>query len=215
MESSRVLNRSPVISGTPTGDVTEDVILTTGGLLSIADVDAGQSNFAPQPGTSGSFGTFTLTAGGAWTYTLNNSLPAIQQLNDGQSLTDSFTAFSSDGTASQKVTVTIHGTNDARVITTDITLHGETGTDHLIENDGNIKTDSNLTSTITGNIIGTGTLEITNNTTLVLGGSVGPGQTVQFDIGNGPAPVLVLQNPSGFQAKIKDFGGSDQIELAN
>src|SRR5262245_7865251 len=116
MESSRVLNRSPVISGTPTGDVTEDVILTTGGLLSIADVDAGQSNFAPQPGTSGSFGTFTLTAGGAWTYTLNNSLPAIQQLGAGQSLTDSFTAFSSDGTGSPKVIVTIHGNNDLPLI---------------------------------------------------------------------------------------------------
>src|SRR5207253_1938150 len=33
-----------------------------------------------------------------------------------QSLTDSFTGFSSDGTASQVVTVTIHGTNDMPVI---------------------------------------------------------------------------------------------------
>src|SRR5207237_851545 len=35
----------------------------------------------------------------------------------GQSITDSFTAVSSDGTASQVVTVTINGTNDAPVIT--------------------------------------------------------------------------------------------------
>src|SRR5438132_463296 len=33
-----------------------------------------------------------------------------------QSITDSFTAVSSDGTASQLLTVTIHGTNDVPVI---------------------------------------------------------------------------------------------------
>ena len=69
-----------------------------------------------QAGTLGSngFGTFTLAANGTWTYTANNSQTAIQQLGAGQSLTDSFTAVSSDGTASQIVTVTIHGTNDCR-----------------------------------------------------------------------------------------------------
>src|SRR5258708_14026747 len=39
-----------------------------------------------------------------------------QQLGAGQSLTDSFTAVSSDGTANRVVTVTIHGTNDVPVI---------------------------------------------------------------------------------------------------
>src|SRR5262249_59447929 len=40
----------------------------------------------------------------------------IEQLNAGQSITDSFTAVSSDGTASQMVTVTITGTNDGPAI---------------------------------------------------------------------------------------------------
>src|SRR5205085_1555525 len=91
---------------------------TTGGALTIADVDQGQSNFTAQPGTAGSngYGTFTLAASGAWTYSADDSQAAIQQLGAGQSLTDSFTAVSSDGTASQLVTVTIHGTNDVPVI---------------------------------------------------------------------------------------------------
>src|SRR5438067_9905764 len=91
--------------------------ISTSGALTIADVDAGQSNFTAQASTPGSngFGTFTLAANGAWTYTANDSLPAIQQLGAGQSLTDSFIAVSSDGTASQVVTVTIHGTDDAFV----------------------------------------------------------------------------------------------------
>ena len=86
--------------------------------LTIADVDAGQSNFAAQAATAGSngYGTFTLAANGSWTYTANDSQTAIQQLGDGQSLTDSFTAVSSDGTTSQLVTVTINGTNDVPVI---------------------------------------------------------------------------------------------------
>src|SRR5207244_1847160 len=131
-------NEVPVIGGVSTGGVTEvgsaDACNTsTSGALTIADVDAGQSNFTAQAGTPGSngFGTFTLAANGAWTYTANDSLPAIQQLGAGQSLTDSFTAVSSDGTASRVVTVTIHGTNDVPVIggvttgdvTEDVTLH--------------------------------------------------------------------------------------------
>src|SRR5205814_8610963 len=56
----------------------------------------------------------------ATTRTLHDALPisqaAIQQLGAGQSITDSFTAVSSDGTNSQIVTVTIHGTNDVPVI---------------------------------------------------------------------------------------------------
>src|SRR5207248_971003 len=45
-----------------------------------------------------------------------DSQTAIQQLGAGQSITDSFTAVSSDGTASQIVTVTINGTSDVPVI---------------------------------------------------------------------------------------------------
>src|SRR6185436_14278002 len=84
--------------------------------LPIADVDQGQSTFAPQLSAAGTYGTFTLAANGAWTYSANDSQAAIQQLGAGQSITDSFTAVSSDGTASQLVTVTINGTNDAPVI---------------------------------------------------------------------------------------------------
>src|SRR5439155_1741111 len=62
------------------------------------------------------YGTFTLAADGSWTYTADDSQTAIQQLGAGQSITDSFTAVSSDGSATQLVTVTIHGTNDTAVI---------------------------------------------------------------------------------------------------
>src|SRR5207237_1443765 len=117
-------NDMPVIAGGTTGAVTEDVAvdlsdnLTTGGAMNIADVDQSQSTFPAQPGTAGSngYGSFTLDAAGNWTYTAADGQTAIQQLGAGQSITDSFTAVSSDGTASQLVTVTIHGTNDVPVL---------------------------------------------------------------------------------------------------
>ncbi|TPJ32506.1 VCBS domain-containing protein, partial [Mesorhizobium sp. B2-6-5] len=87
------------------------------GLLTIADVDQGQSNFTAQPSFAGTYGTFTLDAAGHWTYSADDTQTAIQQLGASDSITDSFTAVSSDGTASQLVTVTIHGTNDNPTMT--------------------------------------------------------------------------------------------------
>ena len=45
------------------------------------------------------YGSYTLTADGLWTYTLDNSNADVQTLNVGQTLTDSFTATTVDGTA--------------------------------------------------------------------------------------------------------------------
>ncbi len=109
-------NDVPVIGGVSTASVTEDAStpnLTSSGALTISDVDTGQSNFTAQSSVAGKYGTFTLDAAGNWTYTASNSQSAIQNLNTGQSLTDSFTAVSSDGSANYVVTVTINGATDA------------------------------------------------------------------------------------------------------
>ena len=61
-----------------------------------------------------------LTAAGAWTYTLDNNNAAVQALNAGGTLTDTFTVTTADGTA-KVVTITINGANDAAVISGDVT----------------------------------------------------------------------------------------------
>jgi hypothetical protein len=96
-------------------------------------------------------------------------------------------------------------------------LKGGTLTNPLIENDGTIRTGSNNESTILGSITGTGGIELTNNTTLVINGSVGSGQTILFtvDPGGGANAKLVLNDPLNFHAKISDFSGNDQIDLGN
>ena len=52
------------------------------------------------------------TAAGLWTYTLDDNNAAVQALNAGETLTDTFTATTVDATQ-QLVTITINGANDA------------------------------------------------------------------------------------------------------
>src|SRR2546421_13084570 len=71
--------------------------LTTGGTLTITDVDNPQT-FVPQTNVAGANGTFSIAANGAWTYTANS---AFDNLNVGQSVSDTFTVASADGTTSK------------------------------------------------------------------------------------------------------------------
>ena len=119
-------NDTAVISGETTGSVIEAGGVANGtpgtptatGDLNSTDVDNTNDawNVVATPlSTDNDLGTYTLTAAGVWTYTLDNSNAAVQALNVGQTLTDTFTALTADGTT-QLVTITIHGTDDAAVI---------------------------------------------------------------------------------------------------
>jgi VCBS repeat-containing protein len=107
-------NTPAVIGGALAGAVSEDVAvvdgnITASGTLTVTDADAGQAVFVAQTSAAGTYGSFTLATNGAWTYSANNSQTAIQALGPNNSLTDSFTAVTADGTA-QVVTITINGT---------------------------------------------------------------------------------------------------------
>ncbi|WP_244068218.1 DUF5801 repeats-in-toxin domain-containing protein [Bradyrhizobium sp. Ce-3] len=108
-----------VISGANIGSVVGSVgvsgaspgLLVATGLLTDTDVDDPANTFTAVtvPTTSaGGHGTFTITTGGVWTYTLNNADGAVQALHVGQTLTDSFTVTTIGGTP-EVVTVTING----------------------------------------------------------------------------------------------------------
>jgi VCBS repeat-containing protein len=99
-------------------------IPTATGLLTDTDVDDPANTFtavsSPHASDHG-YGSFTMTVDGHWTYTLDNGNCAVQALNVGQTLTDTFVVKTVDGTA-QAVTITIEGSNDAAVICGD--THG-------------------------------------------------------------------------------------------
>lgn len=135
-------NVAPVFSAQPSeGDVKEDTdvapddTVSTGGTIDFTDTNLGDVHVVlsvtPNPANAygGSFEailTDDSTGDGAgtvtWTYELDNTLPAVQALAEGETATESFNVTISDGLGGldvQTVTVTIIGTNDAPVLTAD------------------------------------------------------------------------------------------------
>ena len=109
---------SLTISGVDSGATAEDAVFSAGGTLIASDADAGPTpTFAPQSGTPGTYGTFSIDDGGNWSYSLDNT--AAQSLDDGDIATESFlvTANSADGDiATRVITVTVAGQEDAPVV---------------------------------------------------------------------------------------------------
>jgi VCBS repeat-containing protein len=99
----------------------QDALICNGHLV-ISDVD-GQGEAAldlkgqPQISQDGTYGHFTITPSGAWTYTADNTSTPIQDLDSGQTLTDSIQITSKDGTK-HSITVTINGTTDDPILHT-------------------------------------------------------------------------------------------------
>jgi len=103
-------NDAASFGGTLSGGVLEDGT-TVGGTASVTDVDSGEATFVADT-LDGSYGGLTIDAGGNWVYTLNNDETDVQSLGAGDTLGDTVTVSSADGTT-QAITITITGVNDA------------------------------------------------------------------------------------------------------
>ena len=192
-------------------------------------------------------GTLTVTAGtsgaavsgnGASTVTITGTLAQINALlNTDATSTVSYIDNLSPPSASATLTLSINdngntGTGGALTSSdtatiniaffiapgTVLDLKGGTLPNPLIENNGTIRTGSNNRPLYwAASSRERGGIELTNNTTLIINGSVGSGQTVLFtvDPGGGANAKLVLNDPLNFHAKISDFSGNDQIDLGN
>src|SRR3972149_291113 len=95
--------------------------LSAAGTLTIRDVDS-PPTFVADRNVAGANGTFSIDSAGAWTYAANS---AFDSLNVGQSVSDSFTVVSSDGTTTT-VQITINGTNDAAILSPALVVLDET-----------------------------------------------------------------------------------------
>lgn len=118
-------NDAATIAGTAAASVTEDAPASTAsGTLVVFDADAGQSAFqAPAAAAlAGTHGTFAFNSTtGAWTYALDNARAATQALKAGQSVAETLTVTSLDGSASKTISVTVNGASEpvtARVLST-------------------------------------------------------------------------------------------------
>ena len=168
-------NFGPAVGGDTTGNVTEDVGVVGGnisdsGSLTIADPDAGESSFVPET-IAGTYGSLTIDAAGAWTYTADNSQAAIQSLKSSETLSDVLMVTTADGTT-QRITITINGVNDAPTISAigDQTIAEDGSTGALAFTVGDVETAA-------------GALTVTaasSNTTLIPDGNL-----TLVDLGNG------------------------------
>ncbi|WP_194246443.1 VCBS domain-containing protein, partial [Endozoicomonas acroporae] len=109
-------NNPAVIAGDDSATVTEDSsdVLSASGTLTISDSDAGEAQFTATTIT-GSYGDLILDASGHWTYSADNSQSVIQQLGEGETLTEMLTVTSADGTT-HTLTITLNGSNDGPVL---------------------------------------------------------------------------------------------------
>ncbi|MBV7515346.1 VCBS domain-containing protein [Pseudomonas sp. PDM25] len=124
-------NDAAVLSADIANLTETDAPLTTAGTLTISDVDSA-ATFVAQSNTAGSYGQFSLGTDGAWSYVADS---AHNEFAAGTTYTDTFTVSSADGTATA-VTVTITGSNDAAVLSADIT--------NLIETNAPLTTNGTL-----------------------------------------------------------------------
>jgi VCBS repeat-containing protein len=116
-----------VIGGQDKGDVTEDnttglYALSANGKLTISDPDAGEARFVSYtsyqmayPTSLGGNSRLTIYPWGTWHYDGDNNLPQVRALKAGDTLVDTVTVRSVDGTT-HTIHITIHGTNDRPVL---------------------------------------------------------------------------------------------------
>ncbi|HHP0481778.1 TPA: VCBS domain-containing protein, partial [Vibrio campbellii] len=100
--------------------------LYAGGIVRVHDPDHDEAQAVAHTETSAHGGHFQVGSSGGWSYTIDNNSPQVQNLGAGESFTDSFTIRSKDGSASQVISVTVHGTNDNPIVTSQVQLPSST-----------------------------------------------------------------------------------------
>ncbi|CAH0524444.1 VCBS domain-containing protein [Vibrio hippocampi] len=96
-------NTPAVIAGTDTASI-YSTSTSVSESLTITDVDAGEAEFVSSSATE--YGTFTISTSGDWTYKLDTTNSDVVALASGETLTESITVSSVDGTQ-HTVTITI------------------------------------------------------------------------------------------------------------
>jgi len=119
-----------------------------------ADTGNDDNTFLAVSDIASTYGTYSVTAAGVWTYTLNSAHATINALGTSQTATDTITVTAEDGTT-KDITITITGTNDAAAIagtsTGAITEDAATttATERLTHTDVDANNDANVFTAVT------------------------------------------------------------------
>ncbi|MBR1155264.1 VCBS domain-containing protein [Bradyrhizobium sp. JYMT SZCCT0428] len=174
------------------------------GTLTSSDVDTAATATWSGAAT-GTYGSFAITAAGAWSYTLNNADTDTDALAEGASVTDTFTATVTDdfgATATQLVTITITGTNDSPVARADTGVVNEDATLTVTAANGVIQ------GTTGGSVADT---DVDNATLVVSGVVAGTGAVTQgVGVGSSLAGIYghLTLNANGSYSYVADTANS-------
>ncbi len=100
-------------SGTVKEDTADQTIAS--GKLTVTDADSGEAVLVAKE-VSNEYGTFKVNADGTWSFTLDNSKPAVQALAEGQKVELGFDVVSKDGTGKATVKIDVLGSNDGATV---------------------------------------------------------------------------------------------------
>ncbi|MCF6766388.1 VCBS domain-containing protein, partial [Thiotrichales bacterium 19S3-7] len=116
-------NTESIVSSESFGSVTEDESspLTTSGTIIIPGSD--NINFDPEA-ISSLYGNLQIDKDGNWLYSADNNQTAIQELGNSDTLTDTVTVTSADG-SEHTISITVTGTNDAPIANADTATTSE------------------------------------------------------------------------------------------
>ncbi|MBI2253140.1 MAG: VWA domain-containing protein [Proteobacteria bacterium] len=127
-----VADTNSVKEDTAPNPVTGNVLTNDVGGADLKDVVTQVGGSAGNVGTviNTTYGTIVINANGSYTYTLDNTKPAVQGLNNGQTLVDQVTYQMKDkdgDTSSTTLTITINGTSDGPLLNNATALVDEDG----------------------------------------------------------------------------------------
>lgn len=116
------------------GSVQEEVQQVVVGNMPVPnDIDEGDSiYFIPIENVEGQYGSLYMTAGGAYTYTLNSENAEVQALGENESLIDTFTYITVDESGAEQqhtLQITVNGTNDEPLLLAEnVTISAQSAT---------------------------------------------------------------------------------------
>ncbi|MEH6367362.1 MAG: VCBS domain-containing protein, partial [Pseudomonas marincola] len=134
IEAGGLNNASPGIN--PSGNVLSNDTDLEDNVLTVTDIRTGTESGTGTAGTVGTvlrgqYGDLQLNSDGTWTYTVDNSLAAVQALRtNGQTLTDVFTYRVQDffrAGDSAELQITVRGSNDTPIASDDAAVAVEAG----------------------------------------------------------------------------------------
>lgn len=177
---------------------------------------------------AGVYGSLHISSTGAYRYELNENAANVQALVPGQTVTEAFTYRMHDTAGAQdsaQLVITIHGTNDAPVATTDVVTAAEAGGVNNgtpgLDPIGNINTN---VSDVDGSALNRSVISISNGTATVVPGTepleglygqlrMRPDGTFQYVVDNNNAEVQALRTANdrlidGFTYTVVDEYGA-------